>query len=136
MYMSYSFTGGRSKMENVIEKSRSIKRRSSALRFLQSEKVHIENQIKQHLRCNENPYPIIKIKFHILLFRGDLFAHFTLLGRHKVDELPTLRGSTLVPFKSYKQSSKEAFQPKEFCEKYTSAQILKGAGHNTQNQLF
>lgn len=41
MYMSYSLTGGRSKMENVIEKSRSIKRRISALRFLQSEKVHI-----------------------------------------------------------------------------------------------
>lgn len=37
MYMSYSFTGGRSKMENVMEKSRSIRRSSSSLRFLESQ---------------------------------------------------------------------------------------------------
>lgn len=60
MYMSYSLTGGRSKMENVSEKSRSIKRRSSALRFLQSEKVHMEHKIKQQLHCDQNPYPIIE----------------------------------------------------------------------------
>lgn len=35
MYMSYSFTGGRSKMETVVEKSSSISRSSSALRFLE-----------------------------------------------------------------------------------------------------
>lgn len=35
MYMSYSFTGGRSKIENVVEKSSSISRSSSSLRFLQ-----------------------------------------------------------------------------------------------------
>lgn len=34
MYISYSFTGGRSKMEKVMEKSRSIRRSSSSLRFL------------------------------------------------------------------------------------------------------
>lgn len=35
MYMSYSFTGGRSKTENVVEKSSSISRSSSTLRFLE-----------------------------------------------------------------------------------------------------
>lgn len=35
MYMSYSLTGGRSKMEKVTEKSRSMRRSSSALRFLE-----------------------------------------------------------------------------------------------------
>lgn len=34
MYMSYSFTGGRSKRENVNEKSRSMSRSSFALRVL------------------------------------------------------------------------------------------------------
>lgn len=34
IYMSYSLTGGRSKRENVVEKSRSIKRRRSVPRFL------------------------------------------------------------------------------------------------------
>lgn len=45
MYMSYSFTGGRSKREAVIEKSRSIKRRSSVLRFLK--KFDVDVRIKK-----------------------------------------------------------------------------------------
>lgn len=35
MYMSYSLTGGRSKTEKVTEKSRSMRRSSSVLRFLE-----------------------------------------------------------------------------------------------------
>lgn len=35
IYLSYSFTGGRSKTENVTEKSRSMRRSSSVLRFLE-----------------------------------------------------------------------------------------------------
>ncbi len=41
MYMSYSLTGGRSNREKVMEKSKSIRRRSSSLRFLQIKYIKI-----------------------------------------------------------------------------------------------
>lgn len=49
IYISYSLTGGMSRRENVMEKSRSIKRSSSVLRFLLSENIYrlIKHYVKQ-----------------------------------------------------------------------------------------